>query len=118
MGFNVKSMQHLLGMSHLVQIDRSWKKIDSCSISLIGLMPSMSLNSKLQIGQTTRALALATIHIDRTAPEVTIQSPTFNEILFDHHLDILWNVSETSFQWVEIDGIVIWSGGPIRRKQF
>ena len=53
----------------------------------------------------------ATIHIDRTAPEVNIQSPTVNEILFDHHLDIQWNVSETSFQWVEIDGIVIWSGG-------
>ena len=53
----------------------------------------------------------ASILIDRTAPMINIQSPLSNQTLFDHHLEIQWNVSETSFQWVELNGIVIWSGG-------
>jgi len=53
----------------------------------------------------------ASILIDRTAPMINIQSPLSNQTLFDHHLEIQWNISETSFQWVELNGIVIWSGG-------
>ncbi len=52
-----------------------------------------------------------TILIDRTAPAIGIASPTDEQILLDHHLEIAWNVSERSYQWVEINGENIWSVG-------
>ena len=53
----------------------------------------------------------ASILIDRSEPEINIHTPTSGQTLIDHHLEVEWGVSETSFQWVELDGIVIWSGG-------
>ncbi|MEE2759106.1 MAG: S8 family serine peptidase [Candidatus Thermoplasmatota archaeon] len=53
----------------------------------------------------------ASILIDRTAPEIDIHEPQNSQNLIDHHLNIQWNVSETSYQWVEIDDVVVWSSG-------
>lgn len=51
----------------------------------------------------------AQILIDRTAPLITINNPTNSEILVDHHINIEWNVGEWSYQWVELNGVNIWS---------
>ena len=51
------------------------------------------------------------ILIDRTAPEIQITTPTQLQIQPDHHLEIEWNVSELSYQWVEINGEHVWSTG-------
>jgi len=53
----------------------------------------------------------ADILIDRTPPAVIIESPNPAQILPDHYLDIEWNVSESSYQWVELNGENIWSAG-------
>jgi len=54
----------------------------------------------------------AEILIDRTAPTISIQSPAEDQqVLLDHYLDIEWNVSESSYQWVEINGENVWSSG-------
>ena len=53
----------------------------------------------------------AEILIDRTSPVVIIQTPTQGQILLDHYLEIGWDVSESSYQWVEINGENVWSAG-------
>jgi len=53
----------------------------------------------------------AEILIDRTSPVVFIQTPTQEQILLDHYLEIEWDVSESSYQWVEINGENVWSAG-------
>ena len=53
----------------------------------------------------------AEILIDRTAPTITIETPQENQVLLDHHLEIAWNVSESSYQWVEVNGDNLWSSG-------
>ena len=54
----------------------------------------------------------AEILIDRTAPQISIQSPVEDQrVLLVHHLDIEWDMSESSYQWVEINGENIWSSG-------
>jgi hypothetical protein len=49
------------------------------------------------------------IQIDRTSPNIAIIVPTEAQIQTDHHLDIEWNVSESSHQWVEINGETVWT---------
>jgi len=51
----------------------------------------------------------AHIQIDRTSPSIDIINPTEAQIQPDHHLEIDWNVSESSHQWVEINGETVWS---------
>ncbi len=53
----------------------------------------------------------AEVLIDRTPPTILIETPTPEQILLDHHLGIEWNVSESSYQWVELNGENIWSAG-------
>gem|GEM_PF-6977833 len=53
----------------------------------------------------------AEILIDRTAPTITIETPQENQVLIDHYLEIAWNVSESSYQWVEVNGENLWSSG-------
>ena len=53
----------------------------------------------------------AEILIDRTAPQISLSSPAENQILIDHHLEIDWDVSELSYQWVEVNNESVWSSG-------
>ena len=51
----------------------------------------------------------AQIQLDRTSPIISIVTPTESQIQPEHHLEIEWNVSESSFQWVEINDENVWS---------
>ncbi len=51
----------------------------------------------------------AQIQLDRTSPIIDIITPSEAQIQPEHHLEIEWNVSESSFQWVEINSENVWS---------
>ncbi|MEE2812176.1 MAG: S8 family serine peptidase [Candidatus Thermoplasmatota archaeon] len=52
---------------------------------------------------------IQSIKIDRTNPSIQIHTPTPNEILTNHHLLVNWSVSESTFQFIEINGEERWN---------
>ena len=70
---------------------------------------------ELQLSVTDWANNTGTLNtsiiVDRTAPIITINTPTHNQIQTDHHLEIEWNVNELSYQWVEVNGETVWTTG-------